>query len=221
MVRAQSQVAFAFALTDPTGELNRDIDTFSGPSLTYLREVGSSEHWSLGLSGIGGTYGGADRPVALPGYHARTENSVVFFMGVLQLKAGTGALQPYIQGTAGYGSFATTTTIGCDECGLGDEFTGQITDHSDGTFVAGGSAGLLMRVYQRKPRPAVGAVASGPEREGLRIYLDLSARHLRGGNAEYLPGDPVITDEGLIEMEDLAESSFQAFQYLIGASFAF
>jgi hypothetical protein len=219
MVRAQNQISFAFALTDPTGELNRNIDTFNGPSLTYLRDVGSSGRWALGATGVGGAYGAADRPVPIPGFHARTESGIAFFLGVLQLKAATGAVQPYVQAAAGYGSFSTTTWVGCDDCG---DRIGLITDHGDGTFVVGGSGGLLMQVYRRKPRPSVGAVAStlASDREGLRVYVDLAARYLNGGKAQYLPGDPAITDDGIIETATV-ESSLQALQYQIGVSVAF
>lgn len=219
-MRAQNQVAFAFVLMQPRGELDRNVGTFNGPYLTYLRDLGSSRRWALGATGMGGTYGDAERP-APPGYRATTQNSVAFFTGVVQFKAATGTVQPYLQGIGGYGWFTTTTWVSCDDDDCDTHRIGQITDHGDGAFVAGGGAGLLMRIYERKRDVDARPGAPKSNREPLRAYVDIATRYLHGGKAKYVPGDPVFTDEGVIELDELKQSGFQALQYQVGVSVTF
>ncbi|HUP20678.1 MAG TPA: hypothetical protein VM778_12095 [Gemmatimonadota bacterium] len=218
-IHAQNRISVAFAVTEPRGELARGIDTFNGPSVTWLRDVGSSRRWAWGLTAVGGEYGAADRPAPLPGFHARTGSSLVFVLAVLQLERATSAVQPYLQATAGYGSFTTATTVWCDDC----TYALAETDHEEGTFVAGGSGGLRLRVYQRARAPAgtVEGPTASPAAEPLRIDLDFAVRYLRGGEAGYLPGDPVLTEQGTIRMDDRIEESLQVLQYQVGLSVAF
>ena len=224
--RAQHQVTAAFVATDPRGEFDLNTDTGFGFTGSYLYAFGRQRVFALGATGTVQSYGRTSRRAILSPtipdirVDVETTNNNAYLQGIAQLKAPTGAVQPYAVATGGLGWFFTTTS-------LEDRFTDTVvlsdTNQSDGTWVLGGGGGLLIRIYQGQPRPDVdgqGRVVG--ERDPVRAYLDLGARFLRGGEVEYLTEGTLVTDDGEVDLDErLVESEIEAMQYQVGLTVEF
>lgn len=226
-VHAQHQVTAAFAITDPRGEFDANTDTGYGFTGAYVYAFGRDRVFGLGLTGLFQSYGRSERRAPLSPtipdlrVDVETTNNTALIQGLVQVKAPTGAVQPYLQATGGFGWFFTTT-------GLEDPFTGQTilrdTNQSDGTWIWGGGGGLLFRVYEGRRRPAVDARGRiiGEGRDPVRAYVDLGARAIRGDEVEYLTEGTLVTDEGEVDIDRrLVESEIEAVQYQIGLTVEF
>lgn len=224
--RAQHQVTAAVIATDPRGEFDLNTDTGFGFTGSYLYGFGRQRVFALGATGTIQSYGRTSRRAILSPtipdirVDVETTNNNAYLQGVAQLKAPTGAVQPYAVATGGLGWFFTTTA-------LEDRFTDTVvlsdTNQSDGTWVLGGGGGLLIRVYQGHPRPDMdgqGRVLG--QRDPVRAYLDLGARYLQGGEVEYLTEGTLVTDDGEVDLDErLVESEIEAVQYQIGLTVEF
>lgn len=92
----------------------------------------------------------------------------IFFLGLgPQLLAPTGRLRPYVNGTVGFGYFATQSSV---EGSRDDEPFASTTNFDDWTLQLAGGAGLYVPL-RRGPAP---------------ISLDLGARYHRNGRVRYL-----------------------------------
>ena len=226
LARAQHQVTAALVATDPQGEFDLNTDTGFGFAGSYLYGFGRQRVFALGVAGTVQSYGRTSRRAILSPtipdirVDVETTNNNAYLQGVAQLKAPTGAVQPYAVATGGLGWFFTTTA-------LEDRFTDTTvlsdTNQSDGTWVLGGGGGLLIRVYQGEPRPDLdgrGRVIG--ERDPVRAFLDLGARYLRGGEVEYLTEGTLVTDDGEVDLDErLVESEIEAVQYQAGLTVEF
>ena len=138
----------------------------------------------------------------------------------MQVKAPTGAVQPYLQGSGGFGWFFTTTSI---DDPLTNVTVLSDTNQNDWTWIWGGGGGLLIRVYEGQPRPGF---SGGQLREGVRdpvrAYIDLGARYVAGDEVEYLREGSLVTDDGELDIDRrLARSDIEAIQYQIAVTFEF
>lgn len=225
--RAQHQVTAAFAITDPRGEFDTNTDTGYGFTGGYVYAFGRDRLFGLGLTGLFQSYGRTERRAPLSPtipelrVDVETTNNTALFQGLIQIKAPTGAVQPYLQATGGFGWFFTTTS-------LQNPFTNATilsdTNQSDGTWIWGGGGGLLLRVYEGERRPDLDARGRvlGQGRDPVRAYVDLGARAVRGNEVEYLTEGTLVTDEGEVDIDRrLVESDIEAVQYQIGVTVEF
>jgi hypothetical protein len=139
----------------------------------------------------------------------------------VQLKAPTGVIQPYLQGTAGSGWFFTTTAL---EDPLTDRTVLTDTNQSDGTWIWGGGGGLRVRVYEAKRGSTLSAYerVGTEERDPVRAYVDAGARWLAGEEVEYLKEGTLVTDQGEFDIDPrLARSDIELVQYQIGLTVEF
>ena len=223
----QHQVTAGLGISVPRDEFDRNTDTGFGFVGSYLYTLNPSRTVGFGLTGSFQTYGGTDREAPLSStipdirVDVETNNNTAFFQGLLQIKAPTGAVQPYAQGTAGFGFFFTTTS-------LRDPFDGQTilsdTTQSDGTWLWGGGGGMLIRVYQGEPRTTLSAYerVGVTAREPVRAYIDLGARWLKGGEVEYLKEGSLLTDQGEFDIDPrLARSDIEIIQVQVGLTVEF
>ena len=226
LARAQHQVTAALVATDPQGEFDLNTDTGFGFTGSYLYGFGRQRVFALGVTGTVQSYGRTSRRAILSPtipdirVDVETTNNNAYLQGVAQLKAPTGAIQPYGVATAGLGWFFTTTA-------LEDRFTDTTvlndTNQSDGTWVLGGGGGLLIRVYQGEPGPDMdGQGRILGQRDPVRAYVDLGARYLLGGEVEYLTEGTLVTDDGEVDLDErLVESEIEAVQYQVGLTVEF
>ncbi|MGH7550697.1 MAG: hypothetical protein ACREK3_08095 [Gemmatimonadota bacterium] len=217
----------AFAITDPRGEFDANTDTGYGFTGGYLYTFGQNRVLGLGVTGLVQSYGRTGRRAPLSPtipdlrVDVETTNNTAMIQGLVQLKAPTGAVQPYLQGTGGFGWFFTTTSL---QNRFTDETILSDTNQSDGTWVWGGGGGLLVRVYEGERRPDVDAQGRvlGQGRDPVRAYLDLGARAIRGDKVEYLTEGSLVTDQGEVDLDRrLVESDIEAVQYQIGLTVEF
>ena len=123
-------------------------------------------------------YGSSDRrepfSTTIPDVFVRVSTTNNFILGhaILRLQPNAGVFRPYIQGMVGFNYLFTDTKIE-NENNAGQEVASS-TNLSDGAFSYGGGAGLMFLVY----RPNDGTVSD--------IFVDLGARYVFGGEAEYL-----------------------------------
>jgi hypothetical protein len=209
--RAQHEVLLALAISDPKGQFDDNTDTGFGFHGQYLHALGVTRYVSIGLSG------------AFLSYGSTTDNNITFLQGMLQFKAPTKVVQPYIYGSGGIGWFFTTTTL--EDTRFNDRILSD-TNQDDVTFVWGGGGGLQVKVWQAPGGGDGGDEAvfpAGPgDREPVRVYLDLGARYLKGNEVEYLREGSLITDEGEFDIDRrLAVSEIEMMQYQIGVSIEF
>lgn len=96
-----------------------------------------------------------------------TSNDIFSLFAGPEVRLGRGPVQPYAAGQIGFSYFATESHVE----GSDNAFPfASTTNFDDVTFAAAGTAGLLIRL-----------------RGGFRpIFLDLGARYIANGEAEYL-----------------------------------
>ncbi|MGH7572636.1 MAG: hypothetical protein ACREMK_12455 [Gemmatimonadota bacterium] len=224
---AQHQVTAAFAITDPRGPFDINTDTGYGFTGGYLYAFDEDRVFGLGVTGLVQSYGRTGRRAPLSPtipdlrVDVETTNNTAMIQGLVQLKAPTGAVQPYLQGTGGFGWFFTTTSL---QNRFTDETILSDTNQSDGTWIWGGGGGVLIRVYEGDSRPDVDAQGRvlGQGRDPVRAYMDLGARAIRGDDVEYLTEGSLVTDQGEVDIDRrLVESEIEAVQYQIGLTVEF
>jgi hypothetical protein len=223
---AQHQATIGLSITDPRGQFDRNTDTGFGFTGAYLYALTPNRSVAIGATGTLQTYGSVDRRAALSGtipditVDVETDNQTFFFQGLLQLKAPTGVVQPYIQGTGGFGWFFTRTSI---DDPLTNVTILSDTNQDDGTWIWGGGGGLLIRVYEGQPRPGFsGGQLQEGVRDPMRAYIDLGARYMKGNEVEYLREGSLVTDDGELDIDRrLARSEIELIQYQIAVTFEF
>lgn len=214
---AQHEVSAGLAISMPQGELDDNTDTGYGFAGSYVYGLGSTRTVGIGVGGSFLNYGRAERRVALSptipdiDVDIETANNMGFITGLLQLKAPTRSVQPYVVGVGGVGLFATTTTlteIGSERDILSD------TNQSDWTWAWGGGGGIQALVY--------GSRSAVDGREPTRVYVDVGARWLRGGDVEYLREGSLVTDEGEFDIDQrLVRSEIELVQLQLGVAVEF
>ena len=157
-------------------------------------------------------YGETERTSALAGFpevriRVTTTNNIVQGGLVLRLQPAEGPLLPYLDGLIGFNYLYTQSKLS----GRRDlEDFASDTNQDDIAFAAGGGAGLLIRLHQKKePGPGLQAV-----------HLDLRGRYLAGGQAEYLDEGSMRVEEGRL-LYKLIHSRTDLVQAGAGVTFQF
>ena len=203
----RAYVGVGFIGLDPIGELQRLIDQgFGGQLYAALPVAGDARVRLRGDFGFL-IYGHErlDYCFTLPvgcriGLDLTTTNSIVFGGLGPEIVFGSDRLQPYLNGSAGFAYFATTSHLNGD--GGGEDF-GNTTNHDDGVFAwrVGGGARLRMR---GGPKP---------------LFLDFGVERHDNGVAEFLTeGDIVDNPDGSVTLfPNRSEANLLTFR--IGVTF--
>jgi hypothetical protein len=167
----------SFSVAQPRGTFHRYVDDGYGVGAHGLYRVDRAGAFALRLDGGFLNYGRETIRVPLntgPGggrvqLDLTTTNNI-FWLGVgPQLMAPRGLVRPYVNGTAGFSYFATTSSV---RGRRSQESFAEDTNFDDAQFSWGGGAGVLVPVY-RNARSLV--------------FLDVGARyHDNGRNVRYL-----------------------------------
>jgi hypothetical protein len=167
----------SFSVGQPRGQFHRYVDAGYGLGGHGLYRVDRAGAFALRVDGGFLNYGRETLRVPLnagPGggrvqLDLTTTNNI-FWMGVgPQLMAPKGVVRPYVNGTAGFSYFATTSSV---KGRNNEESFADDTNFDDAQFSWGGGAGVLVPVW-RGPRSLV--------------FLDAGARyHDNGRNVRYL-----------------------------------
>ncbi|MFP4369119.1 MAG: hypothetical protein ACLFR2_06030 [Candidatus Kapaibacterium sp.] len=120
-----------------------------------------------------------------------TTNSHSFFHGFLRFQADEGPIQPYFEGLIGFNYLSTTTTIE-DVDFDDDQDIASSNDLSDFAFSYGVGGGLAIPV----------STFESEEGHGMQLLIDLGAKYIKGGEAEYLKedGKQIVDGEVIYEI---------------------
>jgi hypothetical protein len=157
-------------------------------------------------------YGSSERrepfSTTIPDVFVRVSTTNNFILGhaILRIQPNTGVFRPYLQGMAGFNYLFTETKIE-NENNVGQEVASS-TNLSDGAFSYGGGAGVMFLVYH----PTDGTVSD--------VYVDLGARYIFGGEAEYLKEGSVRNVNGRVAY-DVLRSNTDLLEFQIGVSVRF
>jgi len=138
-----------------------------------------------------------------------TRNSILMCHLLLRLQSPQGKIRPYLDGLVGFNYLWTETGV-YDRNGWGQRIACDV-NFSDWTWSIGIGGGLMFPLYEKKR-----GKKSGP----FAIFLDLGARYLKGGRAEYLKEGSIIQENGRM-IYDVSESLTDLIVIRAGLSFAF
>jgi hypothetical protein len=183
-VRERGFAGIAAALAMPVGEFATHVG--EGGGLDAFVSVHLDRAGLVGLR-IDGSVLAYGRAVDLGSYQSpyysvptTTTSFIASLRAGPQLTFGNGPVRLYGFGQAGFSYFATTTGFSDYDCGCG--YDDDITEHDDVTLAWETGGGLLVGL-------------------GRRVMLDLGARYLWNGQAQYLPARLVNDPNGLIESQ--------------------
>jgi hypothetical protein len=138
-----------------------------------------------------------------------TRNYILMCHLLLRLQLPQGKIRPYLDGLAGFHYLWTETGV-YDRGGFNWEIASDV-NFSDWTWSVGIGGGLMLPIYEKKREKK-----SGP----FAVFLDLGARYLKGGKAEYLKEGSIIQENERV-IYDINESSTDLITIRAGLSFAF
>jgi hypothetical protein len=114
-----------------------------------------------------------------------TRNYILMGHLVLRIQPPEGELRPYVEGLLGFNYLWTET--GVYDQGWGDRAIASSVNQSDLAWSAGAGGGLMIRICEKKRNREKGIFG---------IFVDVCARYLLGGRAEYLSEGGIIDDDG-------------------------
>lgn len=185
------QGSLTFNLGSPQGEFNDNLDeTGLGVALNYGVVLGKSP-FVIGVDLGFMNYGEDSRYESIyniPDLGVRVENRYNIFQGLAFLRlqpVKNGPIQPYAEVMAGM-NYLWTETVLVDEDDWYDDETISSTNFDDAAFCWGVGGGVLIKLGGERP--------PGPNKRGTEFFLDLKARYLFGGKAEYLQEGSIVID---------------------------
>jgi len=140
----------------------------------------------------------------------KTTNNILLGHLLLRAQRKKGILRPYVDGLIGFNYLFTETKI--QDVGGGDEIASS-TNLDDGVFSFGGGGGLMIRVYKSKAQ-------QGGEGKIWSVLIDLRARYIVGGEAEYLKEGSIRRENGDV-FYDTIKSKTDLVTAQIGVTFEF
>lgn len=175
------QVSLHFTLGFPQGEFRQNVDKVGIGGSGYFAYRFKESPFSVGAS-IGVLVYGSETRIellnaAIPEVEVNvtTRNYILMCHLVFRAQPPEGKFRPYVEGLVGFHYLWTDTGVYNQGCCY--KKIASSVNQSDWTWSCGAGCGLLMRVYEiRKNR----------EQKTFAIFIDLGARYLKGGKAEYL-----------------------------------
>ncbi len=207
-----------FALGFPQGEFGDQVDK-TGYGLSGQLALGLPVSViSLGASGGFIIYGKEQRiepfSTTIPDVTVKVETQNSLFTGHLFLRVQPpfGPFKPYLDGLFGFHHLRTDTKIK-DEDEYDSEEIASSNNFKDTVMSYGVGGGLMLRLY-KSPTSAAGVGKS------VELYLDIGARYLKGGEAEYLKEGSIRRSDGQVAYDVTQSETDLLFTYVgITASF--
>lgn len=175
------QVSADFTSGFPQGKFRQNVDRVGIGGSGYFAYRFKKSPFSVGAS-IGVLVYGSETRIellnaAIPEVEVNvtTRNYILMCHLVFRAQPPEGKFRPYVEGLVGFHYLWTETGVYDQGCCY--KKIASSVNQSDWTWSSGAGCGLLMRVYEiRKNR----------EQNAFAIFIDLGARYLKGGKAEYL-----------------------------------
>ncbi len=134
-----------------------------------------------------------------------TRNYILMSHFLVRLQPNKGQIRPYVDALVGFNYLWTGTGV------YDRERIAGAVNFSDWTWSCGVGGGLMLIVYEKK---------RSSKARPFAIFLDLGARYLKGGKAEYLKEGSIVRENQRV-IYDVLESSTDLFTIRAGLSFAF
>jgi hypothetical protein len=157
-------------------------------------------------------YGSSDRREAfsttIPDVFVKVSTTNNFILGhaILRLQPNTRVFRPYLQGMIGFNYLFTETKI--ENVNVTGQEVASSNNLSDGAFSYGGGAGLMFLVHRAND----GSV--------MDLFVDLGARYVFGGEAEYLKEGSIRNVNGRV-VYDILKSRTDLLVVQVGISVRF
>lgn len=207
------QAAINFTLAIPQNEFKDNVDqTGLGGSgyFTYkLPEVPLSVGLSLGFIIYGSETREEPFSSTIPDVlvDVTTRNYIFMCHLLFRLQPPEGNLRPYLDGLIGFNYLWTETGI-YDQSSLGHSEIASSVHLDDFVISYGAGGGVMIRVYEHEAKMP------------FSIYIELGARYLKGGKAEYMKEGSISQENGDVIYE-ISQSTTDLITAHIGVSFAF
>ena len=205
----QVDISGYFTIALPQGEFDEKVENngfgFTGQALFSV--PGSPV--AIGGSFGGVIYGSETRrepfSTTIPDVTVDVETNNYILLGhlVLRIQPPTGSFRPYAEGVIGFNYLFTETTIESREEDIASD-----TNFDDGVFSYGGGGGIMFMVYE------------GGGGRPVNVFVDLGARYLKGGKAQYLREGSIRREDGRV-LYDIEESKTDLLAIQIGATVQF
>jgi hypothetical protein len=140
----------------------------------------------------------------------RTTNSILLCHLFLRIQPPQGSFRPYLDGLIGFNYLSTDTSIG-DHDGWEDDnlSSNNYNDIALSYGLGGGAMVNLVKVRRAGRGPRV-----------FSMDLDIGARYLKGGEAEYLKKGSIHREDGIVTY-DVYRSKTDLLHAYLGLSFSF
>ena len=145
--------------------------------------------------------------------NVETQNNFALGHFFLRLQPNSGSLRPYIEGALGVNYLFTKTTIQNE--GKSNEEVASSTNLDDAAFTYGGGGGLLISVYGQGGEEALHGDAELKE-----VLIELRARYMIGGRAEYLKEGSIRREAGRV-VYDVQKSQTDLLTLQLGVALRF
>lgn len=210
------EASVGFGLASPQGEFRSSLGQNGYGIVGDIGYAPAVNPYFIGLSVGYLVYGSESRKepfsTTIPDVtvDVNTTNALVIAQLLLKFQPNRGVLRPYMQGALGVNYLFTTTQI-TSENTIAFEEVASSTNESDAAFAYGGGAGLLIRL-------------SGPAGEGeespSEFLIDLGARYMVGGEADYLKEGSIRRVNGRV-VYDTQRSATDLLLFQVGVAFRF
>lgn len=187
------QASLDFQLAFPRGEYKDQIDKtgvgLAGEFLYSPKAAPIGVGVSLGWFQVGDEDRKEPFSTTIPDVtvDVSTSNNLAQFMLLLRLQPKKGPILPYADGLLGLNYLYTRTTI---KNASNDEEVASSTNLDDNAFAYGFGGGLMIKVYDRQKK--------SPDEKPMQVFINLGARYILGGEAEYLKEGSIRREGGQV-----------------------
>jgi hypothetical protein len=209
------QASAEFTLGIPQAEFKQNIDRVGFGSSGFFAYKFKNSPFYVGAS-IGVLVYGSETRVeflspAIPEVEVdvTTRNYILMCHLVFRVQPPDGDFRPYVEGLVGFHYLWTET--GVYDQGSSNERIASSVNLSDWAWSAGAGCGVMLKVYEKR---------QDYERNPFAIFVDLGARFLKGGKAEYLYEGSIFREKGQL-IHEFKMSNTDLITARLGLSFAF
>ncbi len=210
------QISAKFSLGFPQNEFKENVNQigFSGAGHFLYNFPNSPVFMGISLDFL--VYGSETREepfnILVPDVlvDVTTSNNIFLCHYLFRIQPPKGRLRPYLDGLIGLNYLYTNTRV------LSQKFTddnpiARTNIYSDLVFSYGAGGGLMIEVFSKEKEKRGGFFV---------MYIDLSARYIKGGRAEYLKKASIHLENNQV-LYDVSTSTTDLIAGYIGVSFSF
>jgi hypothetical protein len=203
--------SMTFSMGFPQGEFKDNVDRIAlGVDLTFGVKLGKSP-FMLGID-LGVLNYGSDRRYeylyGVPEFQFRVKHDYNLFQGLVFLRfqpVKNARVRPYIDALAGFNYLWADTSL--DNNRDEEEEITLAVNYDDSAFSYGLGGGVLVKLGRKRTR-------------GVEFFIDLRARYIFGGKAEYLTeGSILVEDQEVTYLVYESRTDLLTFQIGFGLNF--